>query len=129
MSGYAAYEAGVLRRAVFVNLDAWLNSMEAAGAVRPAVHVDLGFAFALGNGTAGAASQGANVDAFRRAKVQVRRLVVNHADDLGNLTWAGQSFEDTADVSPSGQQVVETVAIAEGVDVRASEAVLLTFEV
>ncbi|KIP06086.1 glycoside hydrolase family 79 protein [Phlebiopsis gigantea 11061_1 CR5-6] len=116
VSGYAVFDAGVLQRAIFINLDAWLSSMEAAGDTRPGVHIDLGFAAA--NGTAG----------FRGGKVQVRRLAIDHADDLGNLTWAGQSYEDSSDASPTGQEVVEVVEVGDGVDLQASEAVLLSFD-
>ena len=37
VSGYAVFDGGVLRRAVFINLDAWLSSMEAAGDTRGAL--------------------------------------------------------------------------------------------
>ncbi|KAH9936819.1 glycoside hydrolase family 79 protein [Epithele typhae] len=105
VTGYAAFEAGALRRAVFVNLGAWLGSSVGA---RPSVHVDLAF----GGETAGRAS--------------ARRLVIQHADDTANLTWAGQSFE-TADVTPAGEVVTEDVVLSEGLDLRSTEAVLITF--
>ncbi|KAF9812100.1 hypothetical protein IEO21_06383 [Rhodonia placenta] len=105
-SGYAAYEAGRLARAVFVNLDAWTTN---STGTRPVVHLNLDFA-------QGVATQ-----------ATARRLVIQHADDTANLTWAGQSYEQTANVSPTGQIVVEDVNLAEGFDLRATEAVLLTF--
>ncbi|EKM58753.1 glycoside hydrolase family 79 protein [Phanerochaete carnosa HHB-10118-sp] len=126
VSGYAAYDAGVLRRAVFVNLDAWLSSMDTAGAVRPIVHLDLGFV--LPDVATPPAAGGASVSSFANAMMQVRRLVVDHADDLSNLTWAGQSYEQTSDVSPSGPVVVESVPVAQGIDIRSSEALLIEFE-
>ena len=58
--------------------------------------------------------------------VVARRLAIQHADDTANLTWAGRSFE-TADALPTGEAVEEPVALAEGVYVRATEAVLIDF--
>ncbi|PCH41758.1 glycoside hydrolase family 79 protein [Wolfiporia cocos MD-104 SS10] len=105
-SGYAAFEDGQLARAVFVNLHAWVTN---STGTRPVVHINLDFA----NGTA--------------TQATARRLVIQHADDTANLTWAGQSYEQTADVSPTGQVVVENVNLQEGIDLRATEAILLTF--
>ena len=117
VSGYAAFEYGRLVRAIFVNLHAWLASSTGA---RPVVHVDLDFARAAN------ATQ-ADVDAFWGGGVQARRLVIGHADDVANLTWAGQSYEQTDDVSPTGRVVVERVVLSEGLDLRATEAVVLEF--
>jgi len=108
-SGYAAFEGGRLTRAVFVNLNAWVVN---STGTRPVVHIDLD----LVNGT-GIASQ-----------ATARRLVIQHADDTANLTWAGQSYEQTALVSPTGQVVLEDVNLQEGLDLQTTEAVLLTFE-
>ncbi|GJE97273.1 glycoside hydrolase family 79 protein [Phanerochaete sordida] len=127
VSGYAVYERGVLARAVFVNLDAWLSSAEAAGATRPSVHLDLGFVLSGAQTGAPNAGAGMSVDGFARATMQVRRLGVDHADDLANLTWAGQSYE-TADASPEGPLVVESVPVSRGVRIQSSEALLVTFE-
>lgn len=130
VSGYAVYDAGVLRRAVFVNLDAWTSSMEAAGLVRP--EAQLAFAFALppdSASDAASAAQGESTGSFANATMHVRRLVVDHADDLANLTWAGQSYEDTPDASPTGPVVVESVPVAQGLTIRSSEAVLVSFGV
>ena len=117
VSGYAAFERGRLVRAVFVNLHAWLASSTGA---RPVVHIDLAFAFA-------GAGANASASADWGAGVTARRLVIDHADDVANLTWAGQSYEQTADVSPSGRFVEERVVLLEGLDLRATEAVLLEF--
>ena len=145
VSGYAAYErGGVLARVVLVNLDAWLASQEAAGAVRPNVTVDLGLVFgananatSTANATSSADSntntdeEDANTDALRHATVHVARLGVAHADDVSGLTWAGQSYEASADASPTGARAVETLQVgADGrvrVTLRASEAVLVSF--
>lgn len=106
VSGYAAFEAGVLVRAMFVNLHPWLTTSTGA---RPSVHID--FVFSGGSKT-GSAS--------------VRRLVIGHADDTANVTWAGQSFE-TSSGAPSGSVVKETVTLSEGLDLPATHAVLIDF--
>lgn len=129
VSGYAVYDAGILRRAVFVNLDAWLASAEAAGAVRPVVHLDLGFILSADDASTGRRRAAESTASFLHATVEVRRLVVNHADDLSNLTWAGQSYEESPDASPTGHEVVETVPVSHGIFLRASEAVLVTFPI
>ncbi|KAH9941692.1 glycoside hydrolase family 79 protein [Epithele typhae] len=116
VAGYAAYEDGRLVRAVFVNLHAWLASSTGA---RPSVHIDLG----VGLGA------GAVEDAFWRGggKARAKRLVVGHADDTEGLTWAGQSYEKSGDVSPTGRMVDEEVVLSKGLDLRSTEAVLLLF--
>ncbi|KAH8107686.1 glycoside hydrolase family 79 protein [Cristinia sonorae] len=106
VSGYAAFEHGRLVRAVFVNLHAWLVSSTGE---RPSVHIDLDFA----GGRMG-----------RRATA--RRLVIGHADDTKGLTFAGQSFE-TSDASPRGRLATEFVDTAKGLDLSATEAVLISF--
>ena len=108
LTGYAAFEGEHLSRAVFVNLDAWVVN---STGTRPSVHVDLDFV----NGTTGGMTAAA------------RRLVINHADDTQNLTWAGQSYEETAEVSSTGELEGETVDLAEGFELRATEAILLVF--
>lgn len=107
ITGYAAFESEQLARAVFVNLNAWVVN---STGTRPSAHIDLGVVNGTTNGT-----------------VAVRRLVIDYADDTQNLTWAGQSYEETADVSPSGELEVEMVDLAEGFDLRATEAILLVF--
>ena len=102
VTAYAAFEGGKLARAVFVNLGAWLQS---STGTRPSVHI--GFGTMAGSAT-------------------LRRLAIQHADDTANLTWAGQSFE-TADVSPAGSVVTETVVLSQGFDIHSTEAVLLNF--
>ncbi|TBU46627.1 glycoside hydrolase family 79 protein [Dichomitus squalens] len=116
VSGYAVFEAGLLVRAVFVNLHAWLASSTGA---RPAVHVDLDFA--LGGG----ATRG-ELDAFWGREATARRLVIGHADDVANLTWAGQSYENGG-VAPTGRVAAERIKLSEGFDIRSTEAVLVDF--
>ncbi|KAI0355952.1 glycoside hydrolase family 79 protein [Trametes cingulata] len=110
VSGYAAYEGGRLVRIALVNLDAWLSGN--AETQRPSVRLDL-------NLTKPTNSAGR----FARMK----RLNIQHADDLSGLTWAGQSYE-TPDARPTGRIVEERVTIEAGVVLRASEAVLLNLE-
>ncbi|KAI8984835.1 glycoside hydrolase family 79 protein [Trametes punicea] len=118
VSGYAAFEHGRLVRAAFVNLHAWLASSTGE---RPSVHIDLDFAQGATTDTA------SDVDAFwRRGSAVARRIVIQHADDTANLTWAGQSYE-TPNAQPSGRLVLEHVSLSEGIDLRATEAVLIDF--
>ena len=65
-------------------------------------------------------------DTWRNGKVEGRRLVIQHADDVANLTWAGQSYE-TNNVQPSGRLVVEEIEVAQGFDLRSTEAILISF--
>lgn len=106
VSGYAAFEGNTLKRAVFINLHAWLLS---STGTRPSVHLDLSFGSGSGAKTASA-----------------ERLIINHADDIQNLTFAGQSFE-TSDARPKGTISKETIDLSKGLDIRSTEAVLLSF--
>jgi hypothetical protein len=105
MSGYAIYEHGSIARAVFINSLAYFSADSAAGTNRSSTHVSL----------AGMSGQ-----------MTIKRTGIMHADDTQNLTWAGQSFE-TRDATASGAIVQQTVDVSKGVDVSATEAVLLTF--
>ena len=118
VTGYAAFEDGLLRRAVFVNLEAWLQSSETAGE-RPTVHLDLLPTFSLG-------ATNAEVDSYHSRQTQVRRLLIQHADDVSALLWAGQSYE-TLNARPVGRAAVEHVDVRDGIDLRATEAVLISF--
>ncbi|KAJ8495443.1 hypothetical protein ONZ51_g1729 [Trametes cubensis] len=114
VSGYAAFEQDKLVRVAFINLNAWLLSSTGD---RPSVHIDLDFA------------QGAtaDIDAFwHKGSATARRIIIDHADDTANLTWAGQSYE-TPDAHPAGRLVLEHVSLSEGIDLRATEAVLISF--
>ena len=103
VSGYAAFEGGQLARAVFVNFNAWLTT---STGTRPSVHIDFG---------------------GRTGSARARRLVIQHADDTANVTFAGQSFETPGDPRPAGAVVSETVVLSSGVDLRATEAILIEF--
>ena len=110
MSGYAAFENGTLARAAFINLEAWLSAD--AGGARPFVHVAFDF------------TRNASTDANGTAVA--RRMVIQHADDVANLTWAGQSFE-TADALPVGDLAEESVDLEHGLHLHATEVVLVDF--
>ncbi|KAI0659696.1 hypothetical protein C8Q70DRAFT_88442 [Cubamyces menziesii] len=107
VSGYAVFENGTLARAAFVNLQAWLSN---STGTRPSVHLELEYA-----------GEGLN----RKKTLLVQRLKLEHADDLGGLTWAGQSFE-TPDARPIGEVIQEQVVLGRGVDVSASEAIIVS---
>ncbi|KAK7692780.1 hypothetical protein QCA50_004413 [Cerrena zonata] len=104
VSGYAAFEGNVLKRAVFINMHAWLLS---STGTRPFVHIDL-------------------LSTFSSKTASAKRLIINHADDTQNLTFAGQSFE-TSDARPTGKISQETIDLTKGLDIRSTEAVLLSF--
>ncbi|KAI0370564.1 hypothetical protein BV20DRAFT_1052316 [Pilatotrama ljubarskyi] len=109
VSGYAAFEKGRLARVVFINLHAWLSSNTGT---RPSVHVDFDFA-----------KKGMS----NKTTASVKRLKIQHTDDLGGLTWAGQSFE-TSDARPAGMVVEERLTTGARLQLRASEAVVVSFQ-
>ncbi|KAJ7216001.1 glycoside hydrolase family 79 protein [Mycena pura] len=107
LSGYAFYESGSLKRAVFINSLAYLASTTTA---RPSTHVDISFS---GSGTA-------------PSSFSVKRLVINHADDVSNLTWGGQTYE-TSTGRVSGTLKTESGTVAGGIDIPATQAVMISF--
>ncbi|KAJ7084186.1 ricin B lectin domain-containing protein [Mycena epipterygia] len=107
LSGYAFYESGALKRAVFINSLAYLSTTTAT---RPSTHVSLTFS---GGGTA-------------PSSFEVKRLVINHADDVSNLTWGGQTYE-TSNARVSGGVAAESGTVAGGIDIPATQAVMLSF--
>ncbi|KAI0763458.1 glycoside hydrolase family 79 protein [Trametes elegans] len=112
VSAYTAYVKGALNSAVFVNLEPWLSG---ATGPRPAVHLDLDFT-------------GGVVTAANSTAV-VRRLTIEHADDLGGLLWAGQSYE-TPNAMPDGAIVEERETVQLGrleLHASASEAIVVSF--
>ncbi|KAI0327551.1 glycoside hydrolase family 79 protein [Cubamyces sp. BRFM 1775] len=109
ISGYAVFDNGRLVRAAFVNLQGWLSG---STGTRPSVHLDLDyFGEGMNEGKA----------------VIVQRLQMQHADDLGGLTWAGRCFE-TSDALPIGEVIQERMAVSKGVDLLASDAIVVSFE-
>jgi hypothetical protein len=105
-SGYAIYENGNLVRAVFINLDAWLQT---STGTRPSIHIDLILP-----------SDGPQT-------ATVRRLAIAHADDVAGLTLGGQSYE-TADAKVSGTETLQNINVADGVDLASTEAILVAFQ-
>jgi len=85
-------------------LHAWLQS---SNGTRPSVHIDF-------------------TGISRARKASARRLVIGHADDTKGLTFGGQSFE-TSDANPSGGVSTEAVDLTKGIDLSATEAVLIDF--
>jgi hypothetical protein len=114
VSGYAVYEDGKLARAAFINLDAWLLSSTGE---RPSVHIDTVLFHSQDDSD--------NVVATGR-QAEAKRIVINHADDVQNVTWAGQSYE-TSNAGPSGRVVIEKVDLEKGFDLRSTEAILISF--
>jgi hypothetical protein len=53
-------------------------------------------------------------------------FLCRYADDTSGLTWGGQSYE-TNDAQPDGSVSTETTLVGAGVDIRDTEAVLVTF--
>ncbi|KAF9466484.1 hypothetical protein BDZ94DRAFT_170407 [Collybia nuda] len=108
IAGYAFYDGAHLARAVFINSNAFLKSNTAA---RPSIHLDFGF---TGSGSMAPTS------------FTIKRLNVGHADDTAGLTWGGQTYE-TSDGKVSGSLEVSNGKVVDGVDIQATEVVLLTF--
>ncbi|KAJ7178604.1 glycoside hydrolase family 79 protein [Mycena crocata] len=107
LSGYAFYEGGALKRAVFINSLAFL-----AGATnRTSVHLDLSFS---GSGV-------------KPTTFSVKRLVIGHADDGSGLTWGGQTYE-TSNARVGGTATSETGTVASGIDILATQAIMITFK-
>ncbi|KAG7092120.1 hypothetical protein E1B28_008494 [Marasmius oreades] len=103
ITGYAFYERGVLKRAVFINLQAFLSGTSGA---RPSVHLD----FSVSGKT----------------RTTVKRLTIGHADDASGLKWGGQSYE-TPDGRVNGTLSQESGLVRDGLDIVATEAVLVSF--
>jgi len=106
VSGYAIYEGSKLVRAVFINLNAWLLS---STGTRPSV--TLNFSFGSGGPTTATG----------------RRLVIGHADDTSGLTLGGQSYENSTDASVTGTESLERITLTNGIKLRSTEAILLSF--
>ncbi|KAJ3724138.1 glycoside hydrolase family 79 protein [Lentinula guzmanii] len=109
MSGYAFYSnEGQLSKALFINSEGFFTS---SGTNRTSIHLDLDF-----TGTGQSPS-----------RMTVKRLEIGHADDTSGLTWGGQTYE-TSDALVSGMLSVETINIGDGLDIPATQAILVTFD-
>ena len=54
------------------------------------------------------------------------RVKTRHADDTLGLTWGGQTYE-TSDGRVGGHLEISTVDVTDGVDIQATEVVMLSF--
>ncbi|KAJ7284845.1 glycoside hydrolase family 79 protein [Mycena rebaudengoi] len=109
ISGYAFYEARALKRALFINSQAFFQG--ATDSNRTSVHLDLTFA---GTGR-------------KPRTFSVKRLVIGHTDDVSGLTWGGLTYE-TSDARAAGNATTENGTVSAGVSIRATEAVLISFD-
>ncbi|KAF9000674.1 glycoside hydrolase family 79 protein [Cyathus striatus] len=102
ISGYAFYDSLELTRVVLINSEAYFSG----DGERPKTHINFQF------------------PANRR--VEVKRLNVGFADDDSGITWGGQSYESESG-RPSGSFQTESIWLENGVDISATEAILLCF--
>ncbi|KAJ7127152.1 glycoside hydrolase family 79 protein [Mycena epipterygia] len=106
ISGYAFYESGALKRAVFINSLAFLQG----STNRTSTHLDLSFS---GTGT-------------HPTSFSVKRLVIGHATDASGLTWGGQTYE-TSNARVGGTPTTEAGTVSAGIDIPATQAILISF--
>lgn len=107
VGGYAAYDAGVLSRAVFINSLAWLKSSTGSRG-----YSQLTFSTS-GSGT-------------KPSSLQVRRLAISHADDTSGLTFAGKTYETSTGL-PSGTDTYTTQSFTDILNISDTEVVLVNF--
>jgi hypothetical protein len=110
VSGYAAYKHGILARAVFINLRAYLSSSTTP---RGSFNLDVTVPHPEGQPKA-------------PRILRVRRLKIGHADDTQGLTFAGRSYE-TSDGRPSGTDTYADVPYGNPIEISDTEALLVTF--
>jgi hypothetical protein len=124
LSGYAFYESGSLKRAVFINSLAYLTTTTTA---RPSTHVNLAFS---GSGAAPTSFSVKRLLIKWVVSIHSRALELilrpSHADDVSNLTWGGQTYE-TSNARVSGSLTAESGTVAGGIDIPATQAVMLSF--
>lgn len=106
---YAAYDNGVLSRALVINSNAWL-----IGSTGSRGYTQLTFSI---NGIGSTSIP---------SRMQIRRLEIGHADDTGGLTFAGKSYE-TSTALPDGNDSYTTASLSGGLRINDTEAVVLTF--
>jgi hypothetical protein len=123
LSGYAFYESGSLKRAIFINSLAYLTTTTTA---RPSTHVNLSFS---GSGAPTSFSVKRLIIKWvvsipsRAVELMLR---TSHAEDVSNLTWGGQTYE-TSDARVGGSLTTESGTVAGGIDIPATQAVMLSF--
>ncbi|KAF8316383.1 hypothetical protein DL93DRAFT_774021 [Clavulina sp. PMI_390] len=111
VGGYAAYENHKLKRAVFINNNAYLrNSTTPRGSV--ALHLSLEL-------------PGSSSRTTREGRMEVRRLAIGHADDKSGLRFAGKNYE-TRTAVPRGKEVFTVQGLSERLVIHDTEAVLVT---
>ncbi|KAF8309017.1 glycoside hydrolase family 79 protein [Clavulina sp. PMI_390] len=108
VGGYGAYESGVLKRAVFINNKAYLQGSTTP---RGSVALQLGFD---------------TVSFANPSEIEVRKLVIQYADDKSGLSFAGQSYE-TSTALPSGIDTFTLQKLSKPLVIQDTEAILVTF--
>ncbi|KIK70061.1 glycoside hydrolase family 79 protein [Collybiopsis luxurians FD-317 M1] len=107
VSGYAFFNSGgQLTKALFINSQGFFST---STGTRPSVHLNL------------------NIAGKAPSSMTVKRLVIGHADDQSGLTWGGQTYE-TPDAKVGGTLSVQTSNVSAGIDIPATQAVLVTFQ-
>ncbi|KAI9450139.1 hypothetical protein BJY52DRAFT_1155314 [Lactarius psammicola] len=104
VSGYAFFEGTALVRALFINLNVFTS------ATRGSVHIDLNLS---GSGE-------------HPTTVTIKRLSVPTANATKGVIWGGQTYE-TTDGKVAGTLATKTVPVSQGINIRDTEVVLLTF--
>ncbi|KAJ3863316.1 glycoside hydrolase family 79 protein [Lentinula novae-zelandiae] len=111
VSGYAFYTyEGEISKALFINSEGYFTNTTTE---RTSVHLDLDFVNGTNTGNA-------------PSEMTVKRLEIGYADDTSGLTWGGQTYE-TSDARVSGNHSVERYDVSIGIDLLATQAVLVTF--
>jgi len=108
ISGYAFYQCNQLTKVILINSLAFFTTTTTP---RSSTHVNLSF-----------------VSGTVPLVMDVKRLLVPHADDTSGLTWGGQTYE-TSDARVGGTLQTDTVNVKDGVDIKATEVVMLTFDI
>ncbi|KAJ7726057.1 glycoside hydrolase family 79 protein [Mycena maculata] len=106
IAGYAAFEDGELARALFINSEAFLRG----DTNRSSIHLDLDF----------------SDDSDAPSSMTIKRLNIGYADDVSDLTWGNQTY-GTDDGKVDGTLAVGSAPVVDGVDISATEVVLLEF--
>ena len=126
ISGYGFYHGGKLTKAILINSLAFFTTTTTA---RPSTHVNL---------TSASFTDCSQMSVKRLFVPYVQffeffpdRLLIfcvktRHADGTTGLRWGGQTYE-TSDARVSGSLDISTVNVADGVDIQATEVVMLTF--
>ncbi|KZP27312.1 glycoside hydrolase family 79 protein [Athelia psychrophila] len=107
IAGYAFYESGTLARVLLINSKAYLSTTTTS---RGSVHVSLDF---TGSGTT-------------PRVMEMKKLIIGHADDTAGLTWGGQTYETSTGLVSGSESALVTL-VASGVNISDTEAILLQF--